>query len=248
MKRVLFLASVPPDIIEQYVADDDWSNEMLPSRLSEMGASVTIKRWADEDIVAALLDHDVASFLWAEDYIRHPTAFAQFLDKAEAALMAHASSKSQIPRIINSIALVRWNMDKKYLFDMQSAGFDIPRTEILSEDQLPSVSALHRQIHLFQSSGSVVLKPSVSASSTHTHLIREVSALSADDLAYLEACTQGCLKSSLVIQQFEPAIALGEYSFIFIGDRLTHVTLKVPKQGENRRYQTQNIIGGPVDL
>ncbi|KAL2828673.1 hypothetical protein BDW59DRAFT_142851 [Aspergillus cavernicola] len=240
MKRILFLTSVPPDIIEEYISDNDWSNEMLPTLLSEMGASVTIKRWADEDIIATMLNNETVTFLWAEDYIRHPTGFAQFLEKAGSAINANVNGA---PRVINNIALVRWNMDKKYLLDMQNAGFDIPATEILNPEQFPSASALHHRLQLFQSSGPIVLKPSVSASSNNTRLVADISSVSPDDLAYLESCTKGRLESSLVIQQFEPAIALGEYSFIFIGEKLTHATLKEPKHGE---FRCQPAFGGQL--
>ncbi|KAL4872893.1 hypothetical protein BDV12DRAFT_160907 [Aspergillus spectabilis] len=238
MKRILFLTSVPPGIIEEYVSKNDWSNEMLPMYLSELGASVTIKLWRDVDIIPAILNNDTVTFLWAEDYIRHPTAFAQFLERAETAIKANATAS---PRVVNNLEIVRWNVDKKYLLDMQTAGFDIPRTEIINAEDFPSISALHHRLQLFQSSGPIVLKPSVSASSENTHLVTDISSLLPDDLAYLNSCTKGSLESSLVIQQFEPAIALGEYSFVFIGDKLTHAALKMPKQGE---FRCQSQFGG----
>ncbi|KAL3491066.1 hypothetical protein BJX62DRAFT_205797 [Aspergillus germanicus] len=243
MKRILFLATVPLDIIEEYVSMDDWSNAMLPVRLKELGTSVTIKRWLDMDIIDAILSHDVVNFLWAEDYIRHPTEFAQFLDKAEQAIKEAASRNANVPRVLNNIPLVRWNMDKKYLLDMQKAGFDIPTTEIVNAGGFSSASALHERLLRFQASGSLVLKPSISASSTNTHLIADVASLSAEDIAYLDGCTKGRLESLLLIQQFEPAIATGEYSFVFIGGQLSNVSLKKPKEGE---FRCQSSFGGRV--
>ncbi|KAJ5628642.1 hypothetical protein N7490_010870 [Penicillium lividum] len=248
MKQILFLTTVPTNIVEKYVSDNDWSNEMLPAYLSKRGASVTIKRWMDEDIIPAILDSDLVTFLWAEDYIQHPIEFESFLEMTKRAIEANESAT---PCVMNHIDLVQWNMDKKYLLDMKQAGFDIPTTEIINAERLMSMSmsALHLQVRAFQSSGPIVLKPSVSASSSNTRLISDISALSDDDLAYIELCTKGDLRSSLVIQRFEPAIATGEYSFIFIGERLSHVALKAPQIGE---FRCQPQFGGqlsckPVD-
>ncbi|KAL4925393.1 ATP-grasp domain-containing protein [Aspergillus undulatus] len=215
---------------------------MLPTRLTELGAVVSIKCWTAEDIIPALLDSDLATFLWAEDYVQHPDAFAEFLNQAEVAVQAYAGVAGKVaPRMLNNIPFVRWNMDKKYLLDIKDAGFAIPQTEILDTKAFSSVEALHSRLQLFQQSGSIILKPSISASSGNTHLIAEVSALSLNDLAYLDWCIKGSLTSSLVIQQFEPAIALGEYSFIFIAGILTHVILKSPTEGE---FRCQPAFGG----
>ncbi|KAL2835381.1 hypothetical protein BJY01DRAFT_238890 [Aspergillus pseudoustus] len=212
MKRILFLISVPPGVIEKYLAIHAWSNEMLPVRLEELGASVTIKQWLDEDIIESLFNHDVVNFFWAEDYIRHPSEFAQFLGGGHC------------PLIVNKITLVRWNMHKGYLLDMQRAGFDIPA----------------RSFPL-NASSPVVVKPSISASSTNTHLIPDIASLSTDDLAYLDSCTKGLFKSSLIIQKFEPEITMGEYSFIVINERLSHFVLKRRRDGE---FQCQSKFGG----
>lgn len=238
MKRILFLTTLPPSIIDEKVAISDWSNAMLPRLLSERGASVTIKCWTEEDIIATIMENDVVTFLWAENYIQHPHDFDKFLEKCKTAIKA---SGANAPCVMNHIELVQWNMDKKYLLDMRNAGFDIPKTEILNAEQYPSVSALHQRLQTFQSSGSIMLKPAVSASSNNTRLVTDISALSVDDVAFLESCIKGDLRSSLIVQQFEPAIATGEYSFVFIGEKLSLVVLKAPKSGE---FRCQDEFGG----
>ncbi|KAL5343679.1 hypothetical protein BJX70DRAFT_118758 [Aspergillus crustosus] len=237
MRRILFLTSVPPDIVVDYVANNDWSNTMLPELLSKISASVTIKLWRDEDIISTILSHDTVTFLWAEDYIRHPTQFAQFLETADSAIRTSATP----PRVVNNLALVRWNVNKKYLLDMKGAGFNVPATEIIEPEGYQDASALHNRLLHFQSSGPIVLKPAISASSNNTHLVNDIASLLPVDIAYLNSCTEGSLQSSLVAQQFEPAIAHGEYSFVFVGDKLTHAALKKPKQGE---FRCQAEFGG----
>ncbi|KAJ5564519.1 hypothetical protein N7513_000761 [Penicillium frequentans] len=238
MKRILFLTTLPPSIIDEKVAFSDWSNDMLPRLLSERGASVTIKCWTDEDIIPTIMENDLVTFLWAENYIQHPDDFEGFLQKCKTAIEA---SGANTPCVMNHIDLVQWNMDKKYLLDMQNAGFDIPRTEIVDAEQFSSVSALHQRLQTFRSSGSIVLKPAVSASSNNTRLVTDTSALSVHDVTFLESCIKGNLRSSLIVQQFEPAIATGEYSFVFIGEKLSLVVLKAPRSGE---FRCQHEFGG----
>lgn len=240
MKRILFLTTVPPDVIEE--CRPDWSNDMLPEQCEKRGALVTIKRWTDKDIILTIQDSDLVTFLWCEDYIQNPDTFRQFLAEVETSIKTRRHGQSSC--MMNHIDLVRWNMDKRYLLDMQKAGFDIPKTEIVDAEKF-DVAGLQQILQEFQASGPVVLKPSVSASSNKTRRVADTAALSLADLEYLEACTTGWLQSSLIIQQFEPSITSGEYSFVFIGDQLTHAVLKQPKSGE---FRCQPQYGGKDTL
>ncbi|KAJ6017348.1 hypothetical protein N7451_000727 [Penicillium sp. IBT 35674x] len=184
------------------------------------------------------MNNDLVTFLWAENYIQHPEDFKEFLKKCKAAIEA---TGTKAPCVMNHIELVQWNMDKKYLLDMQNAGFDIPRTEIVDTAQFASVSTLHQRLQAFQSCGPIVLKPTVSASSNNTRLVTDISALSVDDVMFLQSCIKGDLRSSLIVQQFEPAIATGEYSFVFIREKLSVAVLKEPKSGD---FRCQHEFGG----
>ena len=238
MVRILFLATVPPPRIQEL--RPDWSNEMLPDYLQQQGASVAIKQWTDQDIIQAIHESDHVSFLWCDAYIKHPDAFRDLLNRIKTSLAGSGRS----PCVMNHTDLVAWNMDKRYLLEMQEAGFDIPKTEIVDAEQL-SVSELQQRLRHFESSSPIVLKPTVSASSKKTRRIENTSNLSADDVEFLEACTRGSLQSSLIIQKFEPSIATGEYSFMFIGDKLTHTVLKAPKENE---FRCQPEFGGEESL
>ncbi|KAJ5116504.1 hypothetical protein N7456_000852 [Penicillium angulare] len=208
---------------------------MLPEYLGKKGATVKIKQWTDEDILQAIHESDHVTFLWCEDYIKDPDAFRRFLGKVKTFL----EGSERGPCVMNHIDLVQWNMDKKYLLEMQKAGFDIPKTEIV--DTSISVAELQERLMELEPFSPIVLKPSVSASSKKTRRIENTSALTADDVKFLVSCTTGFLQSSLVIQQFEPSITTGEYSFMFIGNKLTHIVLKTPPTKE---FRCQPEFGG----
>ncbi|PWY79352.1 hypothetical protein BO94DRAFT_164610 [Aspergillus sclerotioniger CBS 115572] len=236
--RILFLTTQQPSTIKA-----EWpfyQNYDLPDLLKEKGALVNFKSWMDEDILAALEQVDIVTFLWCNEYYKYPGRFFSFLDQVDKSIKARLHA----PRIVNPIELVRWNADKRYLLDMKEEGFEIPKTQLV-EPQKYSVSGLHALIQNFSPPGSVVLKPSMSASSTLTRRIASTTTLNADDVAFLELCTLGGLRSSLVIQQFEPDIRTGEYSFIFVGPHLTHAMLKCPGRGE---FRVQDEYGGSARL
>ncbi|OOF91858.1 hypothetical protein ASPCADRAFT_133926 [Aspergillus carbonarius ITEM 5010] len=242
-RRILFLTTQQPHTIKA-----EWpyfQNYDLPLLLNKRGALVALKSWMDEDILTALYQYDVVTFLWCNEYYKHPKAFFAFLDKVDKLIKTSPYTPHVVPPlIINDTNLVRWNADKRYLLDMRQEGFVIPKTRLV-DPQKYTVAELQELVRKFHQSGPVVLKPSMSASSTLTRRIADTSALSADDMTFLELCTSGGLQSSLLIQEFEPAILTGEYSFVFVGPRLTHVMVKSPQRGDIR---VQDEYGGSAKL
>ncbi|PWY81634.1 hypothetical protein BO94DRAFT_558064 [Aspergillus sclerotioniger CBS 115572] len=226
--RILFLTTQQPHTIRA-----EWpyyQNYDLPLLLKDKGALVAVKSWMDEDILTALNQYDTVTFLWCNEYYKHPKAFFAFLDKVDKLVKTSPYTPHVAPpRIIN---------------DTKLEGFVIPKTRLV-DPQRYTVAELQQLVQNFHPSGSVVLKPSMSASSTLTRRIADTSALSADDMTFLGLCTGGGLQSSLLIQEFESAISTGEYSFVFVGPHLTHVMVKSPQRGD---FRVQDEYGGSAKL
>jgi len=91
---------------------------------------------------------------------------------------------------------------------------------------------------------AVVLKPSISASSKQTHLTKDLSQMTACDFKFLDEVMLGGVDGSLIIQAFEPAIAAGEYSLVFIAGRHTHTLVKIPANGD---FRSQEEFGGHIE-
>ena len=70
-----------------------------------------LERFADADLV-------VVRSTW--DYPQHPEQFARWLDNV----------RDRLP-IANPVDLMKWNMDKRYLLDLEQQGFRIPRSAVL---------------------------------------------------------------------------------------------------------------------
>jgi len=127
----------------------------------------------DDLILAAALErHDtrVAPVVWTEikpdslacdlllvrsvwDYHLRPQDFMRWIDAAG----------SRMP-VLNPPEMIRWNMDKRYLRQIETAGFRVPKTVFLNEGR---EAALAEVMHS-GGFGEAVVKPTISASAYET--------------------------------------------------------------------------------
>ncbi len=154
------------------------------------------------------------------NYHYHPLAFMAWLDTLATV---------GVP-CYNSPALVRWNLHKNYLFDLQAQGVTIPVSQLLRVDESPAF------IYEQQGWTSAVIKPLTGASG---HLVEHVAYA---DLAVWQAQIRSQrAEREWLIQEFRPEIqAQGEWSLIFIDGEFSHAVVKRPQQGEfriNSQYQ-----------
>lgn len=137
-------------VTDAYAAEDpDYDTPLLLPALAARGADPTAVVWHDATVDPASFDLLVIRSPW--DYPERPAEFATWLDRAE-----HAT------RVVNAPATVRWNLDKTYLRDLDSAGIRVvPTTYVMTTDAaVAAIGALER----------VVVKPTVSAGARDTGL------------------------------------------------------------------------------
>ena len=128
----------------------------LLEALQAHGANVRAVDWADPAVDWSGFDLVVLRSPW--DYSVRPAEFDAWLDRAGAAT-----------RILNDPELVRWNMDKRYLAELERAGIPgIPTT--LHEDE-SSLAAALSAASAGAHDGHVVLKPTVGAGARLTGLL-----------------------------------------------------------------------------
>lgn len=159
------------------------------------------------------------------DYHHRPAEFNAWLGHLE----------DQGVSLWNPPELVRWNMDKTYLSDLQQQGVRV----------LPSVwlarGARVQLAHLMAEKGweQVVVKPLISAGAKRTILIPRDDAL-ARQAEFAESLQQ----SSLIVQEFASEIQTqGEWSILFFDGQYSHAVLKQP-QAED--FRVQDHFGGTV--
>ena len=189
-------------VTDVYAAEDpDYDTPLLLPALAARGADPTAVVWHDATVDPASFDLLVIRSPW--DYPERPAEFAAWLDRAERAT-----------RVVNSPATVRWNLDKTYLRDLESAGIRVvPTTYATTADAAGAAIDAHER---------VVVKPAVSAGARDTGLF------DASDAAAVALATRIVARGDVAMIQPEiEELSEGhEKALYVIGGDLTHAISK----------------------
>ena len=166
--------------------------------------------------------HDLSSFdlilpLLAWGYPKVPSRWFAALDDWEGQGLPFA----------NPIAMLRWNTDKDYLFDLESAGVAIVPTVEVHELKSTDLDEARAQF----SCEMLIIKPPISAGADKTYRLGKGDAVPFE-----------VLETEMLIQPLMPAISEeGEYSLFYFGGVLSHAILKKPAAGD---FRVQEQFGG----
>ncbi len=198
------------DDISAFVSD---APESVPA-MNELGWEVEFVSWRAPDVDWDEFDLVYICTPW--DYQDDPDAYLDVLETIEASNAL----------LVNSLATVRWNLDKAYLRELEANGARIVPSrwhDSWSGDALAAA---------FDAFGSekLVVKPRVGANADHTYVVSPDSAT--DELR------QVFRNRPFFIQPFlESITAEGEYSLFYFGGRYSHAILKKPKAGDFRSQE-----------
>jgi glutathione synthase/RimK-type ligase-like ATP-grasp enzyme len=205
---------------EPALTEDD---RPLISALAEQGLEGVAVRWDDPAADWPAYSALVIRSCW-DYHVRHDE-FVRWLDELERLGMA----------VFNPVALVRWNMDKRYLRELQERGIAIPETQWLERGSTRSLAALLRDAGWTDA----IVKPAISASATDTWRANVASAPSNENR--FRALTE---RAAVLVQRYVAEIETrGEWSLVFIDGKLSHSGLKRPRAGD---FRVQKEHGGSV--
>src|SRR5688572_4824399 len=158
-----------------------------------------------------------------------------YLDASEHFLNVLSKIESSSCKLFNPLSVVRWNMDKHYLLDLEKQRVQIIPTYITSHFELDT---LHK-LFLENQWQTVILKPAIGLAASNTYRV------SLDKLENtLTKIRADQPHSEYLIQPFiESIITEGEWSFIYFNGQLSHVLLKKPAPNN---YRVQGIYGGTI--
>ncbi len=200
------------------LTDDD---RLASAALEARGESVSAVVWNDPLASWNSFDSIIVRSTW--DYYRHPEQFRDWMDGLE---LAGAP-------VWNPPALLRWNMEKTYLRDLQAAGVPIVPTVWVGRGSDPDLSSLleERGWH------DAVVKPVISAAANRTVRLALSPGMRVDSHV-AEALELG----DVMVQPFVPEIQTsGEWSMFFIDGEFSHAVRKTPMAGD---FRVQAHLGG----
>ncbi|MCD0456391.1 hypothetical protein LPB85_13175 [Chryseobacterium sp. LC2016-27] len=199
-------------------------NEDLLPYLKNKGIDVNSEIWDDPTVDWS--KYKVALLKTPWDYHQKFEKFKQWLDHLEALNI----------KLLNSYHLVRWNMDKHYLQDIEQSGFNIIPSVFIPQYWKEKIDPVFDQLN----TEKLIIKPCVSGGSRNT-MVLEKHKVAHDYEKVIELFKEG----DFIIQPMMPQIHDGEWSFIFLDGKYSHTIKKKPKKGD---FRVQQIFGGTIEV
>jgi glutathione synthase/RimK-type ligase-like ATP-grasp enzyme len=202
-----------------FATNAEWPNlteddQLAAQALGAAGIEVAPTRWDDVNVDWSNYAAIVLRSTW--DYHQRAADFSAWLDHLEA-LSAP---------VWNPLDVVRWNMDKTYLRDLQEDGVRVVPSVWLPQGAAVDLADLLKK----KSWQQAVIKPVISASGHNTHIV------DARDLSEAQSQLAGLLSAGgVLVQTFMPEVQSdGEWSLLFFDKKYSHAALKRPKAGDFR--------------
>ncbi|MBX3047178.1 MAG: hypothetical protein KF698_09295 [Anaerolineales bacterium] len=208
-----------------FATDAEWpqltpSDQLAQAALHELGVEVAPVIW-DAAVDWAQYRAVVIRSTW--DYHTRAAEFSAWLNALQAA---------GVP-VWNPLPVLRWNMHKRYLAELEAAGIRIVPSLWLAYGQPQPYAAVQQR-----GWAQAALKPLVSADSYHTYVIE-------DEAQWNTHQPEVLALGDAVVQEFMPEVqTVGEYSLLFFGDEYSHTVLKTPKHGD---FRTQMGYGASTE-
>jgi hypothetical protein len=191
-------------------------DQLLFEPLKKYGWRVETVSWRRKNILWDQFEAVIVRSPW--DYHHDPDAFIKTLEKIDA-------SKAHLE---NSLRLMRWNMEKYYLRDLQTRGISTVPTRWLPQF---SISKIHSCFEFFDA-GRIVIKPVVEAGSDDTFWVTPQT--SKDKLQSLQELFAHRPFMENITRE-------GEFSFFYFDGSYSHTVLKTPESGD---FRVQEEHGG----
>jgi len=195
---------------------------LVQQALNKLGLKTRRLAWDDAKFEWSSTKAIVFRTTW--DYFDRFEEFSKWLAKV---------SKQTL--LLNSEAIIRWNIDKHYLNDLQKNGVNITETYFIEQSSTTTLKELHDQLGWHD----MILKPCVSGAARHTYR------LNASNLQSHESILSTLIKNeAMMLQPFQHNIvSQGEISMMVFNGVFTHAILKKAKLGD---FRVQDDFGGSV--
>ena len=221
--------TAPPRFPELH---DDWP--LVRAALAEIGIDAVPVVWSDPSADWSSFDLIVASGAW--DSIHRVDEF-----------LAWVAAREQGPTTtVNSPATLRWNLDKRYLRELEAAGVPIVPTSWLEPGG---------EVGVALPDGEIVVKPSISGGGHRTARYRP------DEHEAARAHARDLVASgrTAMIQPYQASVdELGELGLVFLAGEFSHAIQKDPmiRRGvgpldsliDNQVVRAATATDGHIDL
>lgn len=190
------------------IPEPDVDEDVLLAALSAAGADARALAW--DDPAAPFAEHDVVVLRSTWNYYEDVEAFLAWVDRTAAAT-----------RLLNPPHVVRGNVVKTYLRDLEARGVPVVPTEFVAKGSRRAL----RDVLEARGWRDVVIKPTVSAGSFRTKRFGEEAV--EEGQRFLDGLAAD---RDAMVQRWVPSVeTYGERSIIWIDGEVTHAVRKSPR-------------------
>lgn len=203
-------------------------DQLIESPLADLGWDVEMVSWRKPNVDWSKYHAVIIRSPW--DYQDDAPTFLKVLEAIDSS-SAHLE---------NSLAIIRWNIDKQYLQDLQKQDVKIVPTiwqDRLAKHKLDADDVLSYFEQLNQE--QIVLKPRISANADNTFWLNKININE-----FLEDINSAFSARDFMVQPFvDSVITEGEYSLFYFNGHYSHTILKTPKADD---FRVQEEHGGQI--
>ncbi len=213
------MVALPGDWYLGNILEDDG---LLQKELEGQGISSVRVDWARKDMDWSQYKCVVFRTTW--DYFDRFEEFSQWLDDV-----------SKQTKLCNPYSMIKWNMDKHYLKDLESKRIPVTPSRFVEKG-----STVNIEDEILKSGWhELVIKPCVSGAARHTYRVNKLNAKA------IETVVNKLLKyESFVYQPFlESVLTQGEDTLMLFDGKFSHAIRKLAKPGD---FRVQDDHGGTV--
>ena len=196
-------------------------DEILDEPMAQCGWQVSHVSWRKEHVDWSQYEAVIIRSTW--DYQDDADAFVTVLETIEKSGTL----------LLNSLNVVKWNINKNYLREVQVHGAEIVPTLWLERFDFSLVEGYFEHFETEQ----IVIKPSISANADNTFWLKK-----GDFLQKKQELQESLKNRQLMVQPFIQSIVdQGEYSLFYFAGEYSHSIIKTPKSGD---FRVQEEHGG----
>lgn len=205
-----------------YLSNIFLEDDLLTAALESRGLRIIRASWEDPSFSWASVRYVLFRTPW--NYFERFPEFLFWLDQT-----------ARQTRFLNSEKLIRWNLNKAYLWELAAKGIPVLPGFFFGPGSSFNMTELLQQSEW----KDVVMKPAVSGAARHTHRLQPNS------IPQKEKLFMDLLKTEpMLLQEFQSSvIENGEVSLIMLGGEFSHAVRKKAKPGD---FRVQDDFGGTL--
>ncbi len=213
---------IKPKMLDRYIQNVLDEDNYVKIALENQGLKVARLSWDDADFDWSTTKYILFRTTW--DYFDRFPEFSKWLNVV-----------SKQTTLLNSEKIIRWNIDKHYLQDLQQNGIHICESYFIDKGTPFTLNNLSEKYNL----KDFVLKPCISGAARHTYKIN-IETINEYETIFSSLIA----KEDMIIQPFQYNIVeKGEISLMIMNGKFTHAVLKIAKSGD---FRVQDDFGGSV--